>query len=75
VIELAGTLLYAVPRTAVFGAVVLTGLLGGAMATQLRIENPLFSHILFGLYLGLFMWGGLWLRDPKLRAIFPTRKQ
>jgi hypothetical protein len=71
VIELAGTVLYAIPRTAVLGAVILTGLLGGAMATQIRIENPLFSHILFSLYLGLFMWGGLWLRNSKLRAIFP----
>jgi hypothetical protein len=75
IIELAGTLLYAFPRTAILGAVILMGLLGGAMATQIRIENPLFSHILFSLYLGLFMWGGLWLRDPKLRAIFPLRKQ
>jgi hypothetical protein len=73
-IELAGTLLYAFPRTAVLGAVILMGLLGGAMATQLRIDNPLFSHILFSLYLGLFMWGGLWLRDPKLRAIFPIHR-
>jgi hypothetical protein len=71
VIELAGTVLYAIPRTAVLGAVILMGLLGGAMATQIRIENPLFSHILFSLYLGLFMWGGLWLRNSKLRAIFP----
>jgi hypothetical protein len=50
------------------------GLLGGAMATQLRIDNPLFSHTLFSLYLGLFLWSGLWLRDPKLRAIFPIRR-
>ncbi len=71
VIELAGVLLYIVPRTALLGAIVLMGLLGGAMATQLRVGNPLFSHVLFGLYLGLFMWGGLWLRDPRLRALFP----
>ena len=71
VIELVGTLLYLLPRTAVFGAVILTGLLGGSMATQVRIENPLFSHILFSVYLGLFMWGGLWLRNSKLRALFP----
>jgi hypothetical protein len=75
IIELAGPLLYAFSRTAVLGAVILMGLLGGAVATQLRIDNPLFSHILFSLYLGLFMWGGLWLRDPKLRAIFPIRRQ
>lgn len=72
-IELVGTILYLIPRTAVFGAVLLTGLLGGAMATQIRIENPLFSHILFGLYLGLMMWGGLWLRDGQLRSLFPFR--
>jgi hypothetical protein len=47
------------------------GLLGGAMATQIRAGSPLFSHILFSLYLGLFMWGGLWLRDSRLRALFP----
>jgi hypothetical protein len=74
VIELVGVLLYVIPRTAVLGAVLLMALLGGAMATQIRVENPLFSHILFGLYLGLFMWGGLWLRDERLRAVFPIRK-
>jgi hypothetical protein len=55
----------------VLGAVILTGLLGGSMATQLRIENPLFSHILFSVCLGFFMWGGLWLRSANLRALFP----
>lgn len=72
--ELAFLLLYLFPRTSVFGAVLMTGLLGGAMATQVRIESPLLSHELFSLYLGLFMWGGLWLRDPALRALFPWRK-
>lgn len=72
--ELAFTVLYVIPRTSVLGAILMTGLLGGAMATQVRIENPLFSHELFSLYLGLFLWGGLWLRDPALRAIFPFRK-
>ncbi len=75
VIELVGTLLYVLPRTAVFGAVILTGLLGGSMATQLRVENPLFSHILFSVYLGVFMWGGLWLRNSSLRALFPIARQ
>ncbi len=74
-IELVGTLLYAIPRTTVLGAVILMGLLGGAMATQLRVETPLFSHVLFSLYLGLFMWGGLWLRSPKLRTIFPLVRE
>ena len=45
----------------------------GAMASHLRVGNPLFSHLLFGVYLGLMMWGGLWLRDAGLRAIFPWR--
>lgn len=72
-IELACVLLYVWPRTAVLGAVLTMAVLGGAMATQIRIGNPLFSHELFSLYLGLFMWGGLWLRDPALRAIFPWR--
>lgn len=73
-IELACVVLYIFPRTSVLGAVLSMAVLGGAMATQIRVGNPLFSHELFGLYLGLFMWGGLWLRDPALRAIFPWRK-
>ena len=52
----------------------MTGLLGGAVATNLRVEMPMFSHVLFGIYLGLFMWGGLWLRDASLRAVFPIRR-
>lgn len=73
-LELGCVILYLIPRTAVFGAVLTMGLLGGAMATQIRAENPLFSHILFSVYLGLFMWGGLWLREPRLRAIFPIMR-
>lgn len=73
VLELTLVVLYLIPRTSVLGAVLFMGLLGGAMATQIRAESPLYSHILFSLYLGLFMWGGLWLRDPKLRALFPWR--
>ena len=72
--ELGFLLLYLYPRTSVLGAVMMTGLLGGAMATQVRVDNPLFSHQLFSLYLGLFMWGGLWLRDARVRAVFPTLK-
>ena len=72
-IELAGVLLYLYPRTNLLGAVLTMGLLGGAMATQIRAGNPLFSHILFSVYLGLFMWGGLWLRDEALRRLFPWR--
>lgn len=73
-IEIVGTVLYAIPRTSILGAIWMTGLLGGAIATQIRVENPLFTHILFGAYLGLFMWGGLWLRDASLRALIPIRK-
>lgn len=71
IIELTCLVLYLIPRTSVLGAVLMMGLLGGAMATQVRVGNPLFSHELFSLYLGLFMWGGLWLRDARLRALFP----
>jgi hypothetical protein len=70
---LGSTLLYAVPRTSVLGAILLTGYLGGAVATHVRVGSPLFSHILFGVYLGIFVWGGLWFRDPRLRALIPLR--
>jgi hypothetical protein len=75
VIELACVVLYLVPRTSVLGAVLTMGLLGGAMATQIRAGSPLFTHILFSIYLGLFMWGGLWLRDERLRALFPIDRE
>ena len=65
------TLLYAVPRTSVLGAIVLTGYLGGAVAAHVRVGNPLFSHVLFGVYLGVMLWGGLYLRDTRLRALLP----
>ena len=76
VFELTFVLLYLYPRTAVLGAVLMTALLGGAMATHIRVGSPLFSHTLFGIYLAFFMWGGLWLRLPALRSVFPldTRK-
>jgi hypothetical protein len=67
------TLLYALPGTAVLGAVLLTAYLGGAIALQLRVGNPVFSHLLFGLYLGVMLWTGLWLRSPVLRAVFALR--
>lgn len=70
-LELALVALYLIPRTSVLGAVLMTALLGGAMATHIRIGSPLFSHTLFGIYLGLFMWGGLWLRSGALRSVFP----
>ncbi len=74
VLELVLLVLYLVPRTALLGAVLLTGLFGATVATNLRVENPWFSHILFGVYLALFAWGGLWLRDASLRAVFPVRR-
>lgn len=67
------TVLYAAPHTAVLGAILLTGYLGGAVATHVRVGSPLFSHILFGVYLGVLMWGGLWLRDSRMRQLIPLR--
>ena len=73
-ITIACTVLYAVPPTSILGAILLTGYLGGAMASHVRIGSPLFSHILFGFYLGLMLWGGLWLRDRGLRDLIPWRR-
>ena len=73
VLLLVCTLLYATPRTAVLGAILLTGYLGGAIATHLRVGSPVFSHLLFGVYLGLMLWGGLYLREPRLRRLIPVR--
>jgi hypothetical protein len=70
-LALVPTALYAWPRTAPLGALLLTAYLGGAVATHVRIGSPLFSHILFGVYLGVFLWLGLWLRDPRVRALLP----
>jgi len=74
IITIVCTVLYSVPPTSILGAILLTGYLGGAMASHLRIGSPLFTHILFGFYLGLMVWGGLWLRDRKLRALLPFRR-
>jgi len=68
------TVLYAIPPTSILGAILLTGYLGGAIASHVRIDSPLFTHTLFGLYLGLMLWGGLWLRDPNLRSLIPFRR-
>jgi hypothetical protein len=73
VLLLACTLLYAVPQTAVLGAILLTGYLGGAVVTHVRVGDPLFSHILFGVYVGAFLWLGLYLRDARVRALVPLR--
>ena len=63
------TLLYVYPRTSVLGAVLVTAFLGGAVATHVRLGNPLFSHVLFGVYVGVLMWGGLVLRDPRVKGL------
>ena len=73
ILTLGCTLLYAIPRTAILGAILLTAYLGGAIATHFSAGSPLFTHLLFGVYLGLFAWGGLWFRDPRLRAMIPFR--
>ena len=73
-LELALTLLFLIPRTALFGATLLMALLGGALVTQMRADSPLFSHVLFSVYLGAAMWAGLWLRDGGLRRVWPLRR-
>jgi hypothetical protein len=74
IIELVLTVLFLVPRTALLAAILMMGLLGGALASHLRAGSPLFSHILFSIYLGTFMWVALWLRDESLRKVFPLRR-
>lgn len=70
-LELGCTALFLFPRTGLLGAVLMMAVLGGAIATQLRAGAPLALHTLFGVYLGVLMWGGLLLRDQRLRAVFP----
>ena len=74
VLTLIGVALYAWPRTSVLGAIILTGYLGGAIYVHVRAGSPLFSHTLFGVYLGLLIWGGLYLRDGLVRALIPLRQ-
>jgi hypothetical protein len=69
ILLLACTVLYVIPRTSILGAVLLTGYLGGAVASQVRVGNPLFTHILFPVYFGTLLWVGLYLRDNRLRAL------
>jgi hypothetical protein len=73
IVALLCTALYAFPRTSVLGAILLTAYMGGTVATHLRVGNPLFSHMLFGVYLAVLTWGGLYLRDARIRAILPWR--
>ncbi|MBM7564156.1 DoxX family protein [Paenibacillus sacheonensis] len=74
ILGLLSTLLYAWPRTANLGAVLLTGYFGGVIATQVRLDAPLFSTILFAVYLAVLVWGGIWLRDEQVRRFFAGRR-
>lgn len=74
IIELVSLVLYCLPRTAVLGAVLLTGYLGGAVLTNMRADLPLFSNILFPVYVGILLWGSLYILDPRIRALLPLRK-
>ena len=74
IITIVCTVLYSVPPTSILGAILLTGYLGGAIASHVRIDSPLFTHTLFGVYLGLMLWGGLWLRDRNVRSLIPFRR-
>jgi hypothetical protein len=66
-------LLYIIPQTSVLGAILLTGYLGGAVASHLRHGDPLFSHVLSPVYFAILLWGGLYLREPRLSALVPFR--
>jgi DoxX-like protein len=74
VILLACVVLYAIPQTSILGAILLTGYLGGAVATHVRVGNPLFSHTLFPIYVTVLAWGGIFLREDRLRALVPLRR-
>jgi hypothetical protein len=73
IVALVCTALYAYPRTAVLGAILLTAYMGGAVATHLRVGSPVLTHMLFGVYLAVLAWGGLYLRDAGIRALLPLR--
>lgn len=73
-LEAALAVLLLIPQTAPLAAIVLTGLLGGAIATNLRADQPMASHTLFGLYLGVVAWAGLWLRESGVRALLPFKR-
>ena len=73
-IALICVVVYVIPRTSVLGAILLTGYLGGAIASHVRIGSPLFSHVLFPVYIAALIWGGQYLRDELLRALIPVRR-
>lgn len=74
ILGLLSIVLYAIPRTSLLGVVLLTGYFGGAIATHIRLDNPLFSHVLFPVYLAILAWGALWLKDEKVRQLIPFKK-
>jgi hypothetical protein len=74
VLQLVCLVAYLIPRTAVLGALLWTGYLGGAIATHERVGSPVFSHTLFPIYIALLLWGGLWLRDARVRSLLPLRR-
>ena len=73
IIQIVCLAVYLVPRVAPLGAVLWTGYLGGAIATHVRAESPLFTHVLFPIYVAALLWGGLWMRDARVRALFAPR--
>lgn len=73
ILALTATLLYAIPRTSIIGAILLTAHFGGAVASHLRVDNPIYSHLLFPVYFGILMWLGLWLRNTKLRSLITLK--
>jgi DoxX-like family len=74
IVVLICTTLYAVPPTAILGAILLTGYLGGAVATHVRAGDPLFTHVLAPIYFAILIWGGLYLREPRLSSLVPVRR-
>ena len=74
VILLVSTIVYLIPRSSILGAILLTGYLGGAVATHVRVGSPLFSHVLFPVYLGVTLWLGLYLREKRLQVVVPLRR-
>jgi DoxX-like protein len=72
-LELICLAVYVVPRTSILGAILLTGYLGGAVATHVRVGSPLLTHVLFPLYIAVLLWGGLYLRDERVRALIAPR--
>jgi DoxX-like family len=74
VVEIVCLAVHVIPQTSVFGAILFTGYLGGAIATHVRIGSPLFTHVLFPIYVAVLLWGGLYAREDRLRSLIPIRR-